>query len=413
MLIRVLNSYPAHRAFVAGLSFGAAIIAARTLSPEQFSTVMTIAFVAKFLQITNFGATSGFLVSSYSGRGLLAQHQVGAEQRFLLFFLVQLSCVGTLILGVAFLWLPQYFAGCVAFLLLSPLFVMEPVLRYRHFFSFSLAPEVALSLALLALVMADWLGAIPFSSSSQYLAVTALLSAAMLLIVLRRFGGVIKRQGKLDFGVRDYGRVLVLGGPVYLGSALFLVASSTDRLILPLYGSDAEVGVYFLAHQLCMGSMIFLTAINFSNTVNLGEAFKESASVHISVILKRLRVAALVALCSYFALGAGGALLELIFLPSSFEGLLNIVLPLGAGLSVFYISNAVTPVAAYYGRQFPLTVAMAFVSLALLLNNALVYWLGLSFVWLAVGTALAFTFYGFFAIGHAFDTVNSRAPQKQ
>lgn len=407
-----LNSYPLHRALVAALSFAAAIIGARLLSPEHFSTLVTAAFIAKFLHIVNFGATAGYFVSRYSEGGPLVEERAGSELRFLLYFLVHLYCLGVVVWGVTALWLPQYLVGVLAFLLLIPLFVVEPALRYRRFFSFSLAPELVLSLALLGVAVAGVAGILPQSQTGSYLWVIAILSGIVIAFVLPRQCSKHTLRHVSGFGARDYRHVLALGGPVYIGSALFIAASSADRLILPLYGADAHVGTYFLAYQLCMGAMIFLTAINFVNTVNLGEARKSHIGVNIDLVTLKLRIAVLVALVSYLALCVGGAILETLFLPASFEGLTEIVFLLGGGMAVFYISNAITPVVAYFRRQVPLTVAMALVAVALVANNAFVYLQGLGPVWLASGTAFAFALYGVFAIWFTFKTLREQPVSK-
>lgn len=407
----ILTSYPAHRGIVAGLSFAASIIGARLLSSEQFSTLITAAFVAKFLQIMNLGATSGYFVSRYSGDESRADLNSRAEPHFLLYFFAQLTLLGVSILAIVMLWLPEYTLGGVVFLFLVPIFVVEPSLRYRRFFSFSLAPELVLALALLAVALAGTTAVLPNSYTVSYLLVVACLSVIFILFVISKHSFKIPVTNTSGFGLRSYRHVLTLGFPVYVGSALFLAASSADRLLLPLYGTDEQIGIYFLAYQLCMGAMIFLTAINFVNTVNLGEARKHPAGVNSSMILQKLRFAALVALSSYLTLCFGGVILEAFFLPSSFTGLSRIVLLLGVGLSVFYISNAVTPIVAYFRRQMPLTAAMAVVVLVLLSNNAFVYWQGLGPVWLASGTALAFAFYGVFAIWYTFKTLREQPVQ--
>lgn len=404
----VLTSYPAYRAFVAGLSFIAALVGGRLLSSEQFATLMTAAFVAKFLQIMNFGATAGYFVSRYSGAKSSTDVNAESEPRFLFFFLAHMTLLGLLVLGIATVWLPKYSTGGLAFLLLVPIFVVEPSLRYRRFFSFSLMPELVLSLAMLSVTIAVAADLLPGRKASPYIWVVAFLSIGVMVFISCRHSLNISMLKISGFGLRRYCHVLAMGSPVYFGSALFIVASSADRLLLPLYGSDSQIGIYLLAYQLCVGAMIFLTAINFVNTVNLGEARKSVEGASRGVITQKLRVAVLVALGSYLALCIGSTVLEVFFLPPSFTGLSNIVSLLGVGLSAFYISNAVTPIAAYFRRQMPLTIAMALVALALLSNNAFVYWQGLDPVWLASGTALAFVFYGVFAIWFTFKVLGEK-----
>lgn len=387
-----------HRAAVAGLSFGAAIICARLLPAEVFSALMTAAFLAKFLQILNLGATAGYFVSRYSGDGSLRKEAQEGERHFLFWFLIQMTGLGLLFLGVSSFWLTEFRTGAVAFLLLVPLFVLEPLLRYRRNFSFSLAPEATLALALIAAMLAHLSGITTNALAQIYLGAVALCVLLAVSAPLKRHTSIRCGPTGTTLTPSDYARVLLSGGPVYLGTALFLVASSMDRLLLPLYGTVEQISAYFLAQQLSVGAMIFVTAINFVNTVNLGEARKDSKSVDCALVVAKLRGAALVAGASYSALIAGTILLETVFLSDSFGGLSRIVLLLGAGLAIFYTAGSITPIVAYFHKQIPLSISMGVVAVALFANNAWVYWSGHGVIWLAAGTALALTAQATFAI---------------
>jgi O-antigen/teichoic acid export membrane protein len=403
--MKVLSNYSFHRAIVAGLSFGASVIGARLLSSDQFSALVTAAFVAKFLQITNFGAVSGYFVSRYSVAESSSTLSAAEEPRFILFFVAQLTVVGLVVLGVAMLWLPTYFLGAIAFLLLVPLFVIEPSLRYRRVFSFSLLPELILSMGLLAVSLIAAAGLTHDPGSGLYLWIVASLCGGVLALALARCSLRMFVGEKSTLGLLKYAKIVATGTPVYLGTALFVLASSADRLLFPLYGTDEQISIYFLAYQLCMGAMIFVTAINFVNTVNLGEARKNSEAFQGELVRKKLREALLVAVGSYSALSIGGVILEAYVLPNSFQGLTKIVLMLGLGLSVFFVSGAVTPIVGYFQRQIPLTLSMAIVAVVLFINNGLAYWQGFGPFWLASGTALALVIHGLFAIWHTFRVI--------
>lgn len=403
-LTRLMTSYPVHRAAVAGLSFGAAIIAARVLPTAQFSALMTAAFLAKFLRILNLGAMAGYFVSRYSGEGPLASAEPRSERHYLGFFLLQMIGLGVIVAVISVVWMPQYTVGAIAFFLIAGLYVLEPALRYRRNFSFSLAPEFLLSVALIAALLASLSGISGPALYTVYLAVTGFAAVAVVALAMRNrvkdFRGAI---GGLD--VRGYAGIVRLGGPVYLGSALFLVASSMDRLLLPLYGTEDQVAVYFLANQLAIGSMIFVTAINFVNTVNLGEIRQENTHVAPGLVAAKLRSAALVALGSYLALILGAFVLETGFLPEDYTGLTLVVLVLGSGLALFFTSNAITPVVSYFRRQMPLSIAMGGVALALAANNAWVYLSQSGAISLAAGTAMALALYGAYAILFTFSVL--------
>jgi len=400
-------SFTLHRVAVAALSFIASVIGARFLPSEQFSALMVAAFLAKFLHILNFGATAGYFVSRYSGSGPLALADARSERRYLTFYLLQMIGLGVLALVVSQIWLQEYRLGVIAFLLITTLFVIEPVLRYRRNFSFSLAPEFLLALALLSVLVAHLFGVANQILPAVYLVTIGVGAVVFVVLALRRRIADF-RGGKDGFGLHNYARIVTLGGPVYVGTALFLVASSMDRLLLPRYGTDEQIGIYFLAHQLSVGSMILVTAINFVNTVNLGEARQDQAHDDRDMVTHKMRSAALVALGSYLALVAGVVVLEYGFLPESFDGLSIVASLLGAGVAWFYASNAITPILAYLRRQVPLSISMGFVMVAVLANNAFVYVNGLGPVWLAGGTALALVAHATFAVWFTFSVLRQQ-----
>lgn len=393
-LAQLIVSYPMHRAVVAGLTFAAAIIAARVLPSSDFATLMTAAFIAKFLQLCNFGATNGYFVSRYSGQGPLSQAVPGRERHYLLFFLLQMILLGTVVLGAALWWFPQYRIGAVAFLLIAPIFAVEPYLRYRRNFSFSLMPDLIISIALLSVVAVHVLQAEISNIAGYYLVVIAALTVLFVILAVRRHA---PSKGSASLGLRGYGEILSLGAPVYAGSLLFIATSSMDRLILPLHGTDEQVALYFLGQQLSVGAMIFLTALNFVNTVDMGEARQQRAEISPRFILKKLSIAAGVGMASFGALIAGAVMLERLFLPSSFDGLTIVIFLLGLAFGVFFTAGSVTPLAAYYRRQLPLTFAMGVCALAVLANNIYAVHNGLGAIWLAGGTAIALSLYAIFA----------------
>lgn len=406
MLPRVFYSYQFHRATVAGLSFGASVIGARYLPTDQFSSVITAVFLVKFLQLFNFGATAGYFVYKYSEQDIDSANEPGNDRRYIGFFSLQLLLCGLLSLVVSFLWMPQYMLGSFAFMIFAPIYASEPYLRHRRNFSYSLTPDFVMAIGIFALIAFQKDGQI---ATFVFLATVALITLAIWLIAMWR--QYPSNSCQMHFDAKQYLSILVLGMPVYLSSGLFLLGSSMDRLLLPLYGTEDQVSVYFLGYQLCVGSMIFVTAINFVNTVNLGETQKGPNKIDADVVLKKLRVATFTATSSFLALLVGAYILETFFLPATFDGLTIIVMTLGAGLSVFYTSNSITPLVAYLKRQMPLTIAMGFVALAMVTNNAWVYWGDYGIIRLAIGTAIALSAYGFFAMYHTFRSIRQRNEQ--
>jgi len=394
---KFLFSYPIHRAVIALLSFASILIAARVLPTETFSKLMMAAFLAKFLHISNLGATSGYFVNQYSGDGSLAKGSYSDEQQYISLFYIQMTLIGFFVLTAAFIWQSNYLIGAIVFLIITPLMVVEPFLRYRQNFSFSLAPELLLSLGLLSVITAELLGFKNIPKYFIYIGTILLFSIFLLFISIRKYkSSLFAITPKLNFKL--YNEILKDGKQLYISSGLFLLASSLDRLCIPHYRSDEEVGLYFLAHQLSVGSMIFLTAINFLNTVKIGEQKLRDKRFSENIITNKLKTASSVAIISYMVLGIVTYVIEIHFLSGAFTGLTLVVLILGFGLTVFYVSSAVTPLVAYFKQLLPLTISMGIAAGFVLFSNLLSYRLDLNLKWLAFGTSFALSTYGFFGI---------------
>jgi len=97
-------------------------------------------------------------------------------------------------------------------------------------------------------------------------------------------------------------------------------------------------------------------------------------------------------------LGIVTYVIEIHFLSGAFTGLTLVVLILGFGLTVFYVSSAVTPLVAYFKQLLPLTISMGIAAGFVLFSNLLSYRLDLNLKWLAFGTSFALSTYGFFGI---------------
>ncbi|MDC1422799.1 hypothetical protein N8540_04315 [Gammaproteobacteria bacterium] len=404
---RILRSYPLHRMIVSGLSFCAVLVGARLLPTDTFSTLMTATFLAKFLQMLNLGVTTGYMVSRYSGEASRQRYDDGRELRFLLYYLTHMYSLAAIFLAVATVWFAEYRIGAIAFVLLVPLFVLEPLLRYRRNFSFSLCPEFLLSMALLAALGAYLFGFPKDILMRVYLAAIAVLG--LILIIISTFRQTDDWRGKSGaFIIRDYMQLIIGGFPVYLGTALFLIGSSADRLLLPLYGAEEQIAIYFLAYQLSMGAMIIVTAFNFVNTIDLGEACQSDIDLLKSIVVEKLHTATLVASASYGAVVVSAFSLEAAFLDESFRGLGRLVALLGAGLTFFFISGAVTPIVAYFKRQTPLTVSMGLMAASLFANNAWAHWNDLGIIRLAAGTSIALTLHACYATWFTFSVLRDR-----
>lgn len=403
---RLIHSYAAQRAVMAILSFSAMILGARVLPPDVFGVLLQITFLAKFLQITNFGAASGYFVSRYSQAGPLAADTPQSEGRYARSYALQLAGISSLLLIGAALLVPDYMLGLVAFALFIPLFVCEPLFRYRRKFYFSLVPDLFLALAMWAVIAAHLAGktqGLPL----LYFAVLVAMVTGLCAVIVRRTSSRAIYVGIRPYAPRQYGQILRLGLPLYLGTAMFTLASSADRLFLPLHVSSRDINLYFLAHQLTIGAMLFVTSTNFVNAVDLGQARQEGASLSVALLWRKLRQATLLLLASIVILAASVYVLEQHVLGADYAQLLHITLTLAAGLGLFFLAGTVTPVLAYLHQQLPMTWLMGAVACLLFANNLMALYYGYSIFWLASMTSVAFFIYALVAIAHTFRSVQA------
>ncbi len=412
MFKRLIASFALQRIAVAGLSFGAVLLAARVMPTEPYAALLQTMFLAKFLHVMNLGTVSGYFISRYAGTGALANPDPDDEARFALGLAVLLAGLGLVfVLGALFL-APGYATGGIAFLLVAPVFAVEPLFRHRRVFFASLFPDGIMAIALLVLlgvglVLPELLAVRPF------LGLMAVLSLAVLAWQARRLRAWSTTWPRQLPRPNDILNIMRIGLPVYLGTAFFMVAASMDRLLLPLRAEAGELARYFLAYQLVTGAMMFISAVNFTNVVDLGHAYERKRSVDITLILRQIRLSAVIVAVSLGLLAAGVVLLEAVFLdPDPFKGLTRITLTLGSGMAVFYWAGTITPVLGYFKRQAPMTVLMGAVSLMLLGSNLWAQSQGLGALWLANVTGPAFAIYGAIAIVFTLFVVNQSKPVK-
>ena len=264
---RVLKSYAAQRTATAVLVFGALLFGGRMIGQEDYAQILLVLFLAKFLNLLNLGASSGFFVSYY---GKLEIFDTGSEKAvapYIIAFALHLFAVVAPATVLSALFLPKYAAGFLAFLFLIPAYALEPAFRRRRLFYFSLVPDILLSLALLGVVGAVGAGGDLASGTVLpiYMTVLACLCIGFYGLLILRFWlrhGLAVELRPLALG--PYLRLIRLGLPVYVGSAFYMLASGMDRLFLPLHAGTADQAEYLLSFQLVTGAMIFMSSSFFT-----------------------------------------------------------------------------------------------------------------------------------------------------
>lgn len=409
LLSKAIRTYTFHRAITAILLFLSVLFAARTIDQSVYAQILQMMFLGKFLLIGNLGATSGFFVSHYGHTGMLKAYNTNAELQYCLMLFIQL-CIFFLPAAIISAYIaPDYTLGIVMFVLLIPAYVIEPPSRLRRKFYISLAPDLLMSVSLLStLIIVLTTNAHHFlNTPSIYVGVVLTFSLIFYSALVRLLGGFrFFYNGFLNLHLKDYLRTVALGMPVYLGTALFMLASGLDRLLMPLHIGTEEQAVYFLSYQLATGAMIFLASANFVNTIDLGEAFKFGSNSFILELRRKLRISITLAAASNLLLLSASFVLSRYFLPE-FRNLVSVVMILTFGLSAFFVAGSITPILAYLRKQLVLTIAMGLAASLVLLNNLIAIQRGLGILWLSSVTSIVLVVYSLFAIIYTISVVRN------
>ena len=406
-VLKVFRAYTFQRSLTAVLLFSSVLLGARTIDQVAYAQILQIMFLGKFLAIGNLGAASGFFVSCYGKVGMLKTNNVALELRYCLIMLAQLLVIFVPVLLISVFIAPKYTLGIFIFILLIPAYVIEPPSRLRRKFYVSLAPDILMSGALLVVSIFAAIGLSTnfLTSPTIYVGIVGLLAIAFYTVIFFHLPTCFSFSIEtLRGSLKEYLKTVILGIPVYLGTALFMLASGLDRLLMPIYIAAEGQALYFLSYQLATGAMIFLASTNFINTVDLGEAHKSGSDLFIVELQRKLKLSVGLAALSVFFLLIASISLQRLLLPE-YKDLVGVTVTLAVGLSAFFVAGSITPILGYLRKQLALTIAMGLVVIVVLINNLVAIQIGLSIAWLSSITAAAFVMYSLFAILYTFSTV--------
>lgn len=394
-----------HRAFTAILVFASLLYGSVFLEQDSYLSILQIFFIVKFLQITNFGAPSGFFISLYAKEKVFKRQE---KVFFVNVFSFHVLFISIILLSLDYLIIGNYIFPIMLFIFLIPVFTSEPLFRSKKKFYFSLVPDLVLSISLLLTILYfEAIGGVPKNSINIYITIT------FILILFANYYLVHKNNVKffsLKYikisNLKEYVKIIKLGFPIYLATAFFIIISGFDRLLLPWHASVSEQAIYMLAYQVSIGSMLLLSSLNFTNTVLIGEQFKEKNKIKIYFFLKKIFQSGILAIISLSILLVLAFVLESFFLEESYNGLTKITMIISIGMSFFYISGSVTPLLAYMNRQITLTTLMGVASLVIMVNNVITIKLDFGIIWLAIFTSCVMGLIGIVAILYTYLSIN-------
>ena len=389
-------SYFIARALTASASFALILIASLVLDTETYSQILAILFLAKFLSILSLGGTTGYFIAKYTDNvRLIGEHTT--EVVFFRYYIIQLMTLSLILFLLSSIYIPVYSMPILGFMIIAPLYAIEPLERYRRNFIFSLTPDIVLSKALLFIIVGLYLGLFNNDIDIIFLSVGMIMST---IIFTRTYLKYKKndQQVFIKFSFRNYISILKIGIPVYLTSAIYMCVISADRLILMSYATEEVAANYMLSQQLVLGSMIFAAANNFTNSVNLGEEKMYHKQIPKQILIHHLKKNFLITTCSYLLLIGGTYLFVFYTQNKTFHNLPLYTISLGVGYGAFFIAGSISPVVGYYQRQGLLNLMLGASLLVVILCNICVYYYNLSSLILALCTTLILIIYSLAAI---------------
>lgn len=390
-----MYTFTVQRIAVAGIVFLVTLLLARMLEPGTFGIVAFFLYLVKWLLIAHCGAISGYTICSYSDT------TGNLPCSFPLFYQMQLSMAGLAVVLFGILFGDVYLFVGVAFIILSPYFSVEPVLRIERAFYISLLPDIVLYVSVLLAVLRA------MGSDSQSTAQTVMRStlgimlvagSVPLLLLVRSWRRVL---GSTIFPVRrenliKYRALVRMGLPQFVGSLGFAVLLFLDRYFLEGYHPSAALGTYMLAVQLAAGAALLVSSRNFVAAIDLGEILRDGRDLR-RMIRAQILQSSGIALGCYTLLIASGFVLEFHVLPA-YDGLTVAVVGWSLGLMAFHVAGSVTPIAVYLKRQAPLTLTLWLCVGLVVLQNLLVLRGNLSWLLLPIGSGFWLAAYAVFAL---------------
>jgi O-antigen/teichoic acid export membrane protein len=400
------RNFIAQRGMAACVSFATTIVVARLAGPAQFGRVAFFIFLTRLLLCGRLGAEQGYVLctSQKTSSRLL-------DCPFTRFHAMQLVIVALFFMAVSLYVDTVYLYAAIAFLLLVPFHAIEPACRVNQRYSAALIPDLIVNLTLLLSVSIGFLvsSANALSSNAIILRSIAMIpvSYAILPPLLRGLSPSGRMHSQISWAsLTDYLSILRLGLPAYLAGVFFSLFLLTDRSFLKSFYPADWLGVYMLAYQVSVGCCLPLIAMSFTSCVEIGRSLSLDGNAK-QVFSSYLRRAVGAGAAAFALIVSISFILETQFL-KRYEGLTQISVVLGLGLTAFHASASVTPIVFHRGKQLTLTLALVAALVLLVVGNIVLAYFSPSLLRLVTCTAFWLGGYAFFSAWLAWKTARAQ-----
>lgn len=358
---------------------GEALFFARILGPGSYGNYAIIIQIAALMPFVALGSSTGYVYSYFKAA------DVSLDQYYISGALVQYVFGSFLAAAFLMAFKPYLTIAVTLFLIQTPYFITEPMLRVRNRFAIAVLGRGVSSLMILALA-SGWLvthksagqprmelstaiGIMVLGNLFGYAAYYLTVAFSGYLVVRPRalFEACLQRGNWSDY----WRKVLRPGIPMNLSTVLLLAFSSVDRLFIEHYRQPAALSVYSLSWQLSQGVLLMLASLNLISGVRLGERLSTDSSGVLVELYRQFRITSIAGVGAFALLLAGTSVLTMTVYPD-YHDLLLLTALLGIGYIAMSVVGSITSLLVYERRITTLNLGYAVILLASLIGNVIV-----------------------------------------
>lgn len=368
-----------------------------------------VIFICKTLLIGHLGSVSGFIYHHYN-----SSKYKPADTAFVKMYGIHLFIVGLIALFFGIFFGKLYIFGAIAFIILIPLNVLEPIMRIKNKFIVSLFPDIACSLSMvLTTLIIKRPNYNPNLNLEEILLIFLICLISCYFLFLKFFWGkkffcykffIKLKNAQINW--KCYKRNLNSGFLIFLGTLGFFLFLSVDRVFLNHFHSLKDQGNYFLAYQLASGSCLLISAQNLVSGIKIGEAHKTGKASY-ETLKNQLLYGIYFAFAGYITIIFLTFFLGKFFLNSSKEFFITTVF-LGLGLCIFYISSNINSYAFFKQRQKKITLAMLFIAILSIVYNIIILKFKLPTIFIPICNSVLLISYSIFSIKFCINILNTK-----
>ncbi|MDR3442137.1 MAG: hypothetical protein P4L65_03880 [Legionella sp.] len=336
MIKKIAQSFLFQRALISGLIYVISLYMAKKMGAVEYGSLAFTIFFIKSLPAMNLGISYGFIFHSYS-----TTHKAYEASYISGYFLISLIA---LIIGSV---LVSPYIGLFGLMLLA-IFILEPVLKMKRIFLFSLFPEFFL-ISSCALSYSLW-----GDTGVKYAALVfvILLTQVGFTIYLYRkliVQSLTLRKKNLTLSWKQTRDLMFKGYTSYLYQLALFFFLFTDRYFLHQYYPDKILGVCMLAFQLCQASLYIMSSWNFSSIIEIGELIKAN-ELSLSLIVKKLLKTAVVGILPLIVVYFVLLQIESIYF-KDYPDLSLVFAVIASGLYFSNLASSISPILFFFEKQ--------------------------------------------------------------